>query len=114
VFTLPQQIAAVAYQNKRELYGILFKATAETLLAIAADPKRLGAEIGFFAVLHTWDLTCFIILIYTVSFPAVGSLRIAPSGFPARLDSFCPSGCSQGCFVACFWNICSKPLMPAN
>jgi len=54
VFTLPQQIATIAYQNKRELYGILFKATAETLLAIAADPKHLGAEIGFFAVLHTW------------------------------------------------------------
>jgi hypothetical protein len=54
VFTLPQQIAAVAYQNKRELYGILFKATAETLLTIAADPRHLGAEIGFFAVLHTW------------------------------------------------------------
>src|ERR1700730_6991961 len=54
VFTLPQQIAAVAYQNKRELYGILFKATAETLLTIAADPKHLGGEIGFFAVLHTW------------------------------------------------------------
>jgi hypothetical protein len=54
VFTLPQQIATIAYQNKREVYGILFKATAETLLAIAADPKHLGAEIGFFAVLHTW------------------------------------------------------------
>ena len=54
MFTLPQQIAAVAYQNKRELYGILFKATAETLLTIAADPKHLGTEIGFFAVLHTW------------------------------------------------------------
>ena len=54
VFTLPQQIATIAYQNKRELYGILFKATAQTLLAIAADPKHLGAEIGFFAVLHTW------------------------------------------------------------
>src|ERR1700736_4848701 len=54
VFTLPQQIATIAYQNKREVYGILFKATAEALLAIAADPKHLGAEIGFFAVLHTW------------------------------------------------------------
>jgi Putative transposase/Transposase zinc-binding domain len=54
VFTLPQQIAAIAYQNKRELYGILFRATAKTLLTIAADPKHLGAEIGFFAVLHTW------------------------------------------------------------
>src|SRR5260370_844318 len=54
VFTLPQQIATIAYQNKRELYSILFRATAQTLLTIAADPKHLGAEIGFFAVLHTW------------------------------------------------------------
>src|SRR5260370_5980178 len=54
VFTLPQQIATIAYQNKRELYGILFRAAAETLLTIAADPKHLSAEIGFFAVLHTW------------------------------------------------------------
>jgi hypothetical protein len=54
VFTLPQQIATMAYQNKRELYGILFRATAETLLTIAADPKHLGAKIGFFVVLHTW------------------------------------------------------------
>jgi len=57
VFTLPQQIATIAYQNKRELYGILFRATAQTLLTIAADPKHLGAEIGFFAVLHTWCQT---------------------------------------------------------
>ena len=47
VFTLPQQIATIAYQNKRELYGILFKATAETLLAIAADPKHLGQRSIF-------------------------------------------------------------------
>ena len=54
VFTLPEQIAAIAYQNKRAVYGILFRATAETLRTIAADPKHLGAEIGFFAVLHSW------------------------------------------------------------
>jgi hypothetical protein len=54
VFTLPEQIAGIAYQNKRELYGILFRAAAETLRTIAADSKHLGAEIGFFAVLHTW------------------------------------------------------------
>ena len=54
VFTLPEQIAAIAYQNKKVLYGILFRATAETLRTIAADPKHLGAEIGFFAVLHSW------------------------------------------------------------
>ena len=54
VFTVPEQIAAIAYQNKEEVYGILFRATAETLRTIAADPQHLGAEIGFFAVLHSW------------------------------------------------------------
>jgi hypothetical protein len=54
VFTVPEQIATIAYQNKRELYGILFRATAQTLLTIGADPKHLGAQIGFFTVLHTW------------------------------------------------------------
>ncbi len=54
VFTLPEPIAAIAYQNKALVYGLLFRATAETLRTIAADPKHLGAEIGFFAVLHTW------------------------------------------------------------
>src|SRR5215475_8515954 len=54
VFTVPEQIAAIAYQNKKVVYDILFRATAETLRTIAADPKHLGAEIGFFAVLHTW------------------------------------------------------------
>jgi hypothetical protein len=54
VFTVPEEIAAIAYQNKEVVYGILFQATAETLKTIAADPKHLGAEIGFFAVLHSW------------------------------------------------------------
>jgi hypothetical protein len=54
VFTLPEEIAAIAYQNKKVVYDILFRATSETLCTIAADPKHLGAEIGFFAVLHTW------------------------------------------------------------
>ncbi len=54
VFTLPAQIADIAYQNKAEIYGILFKAATETLITIAADPKHLGARIGITAVLHTW------------------------------------------------------------
>ena len=54
VFTVPEQIAAIALQNKKVVYGILFRATAETLLTIARDPKHLGAHIGYFAVLHTW------------------------------------------------------------
>jgi hypothetical protein len=54
VFTVPQEIADIAYQNKELVLGILFRITAETLRTIAADPKHLGAEIGFFAVLHSW------------------------------------------------------------
>ncbi len=54
VFTLPAEIAQIAYQNKAAVYGILFKAASETLLTIAADPKHLGARIGITAVLHTW------------------------------------------------------------
>ena len=48
VFTLPEQLSALALQNKRVIYDLLFRATSETLLEIAADPKRLGAKIGFF------------------------------------------------------------------
>ena len=54
VFTLPAAIADIAYQNKAVIYDLLFQATAETLRTIAADPKHLGARIGFTAVLHTW------------------------------------------------------------
>lgn len=54
VFTVPERIAQLALQNKRVLYKILFRAASETLLTIAADPKHLGAKIGFLAVLHTW------------------------------------------------------------
>jgi hypothetical protein len=57
VFTLPQVIAAIAHYNKGPVYNILFHAAAETLQTIAADPKHLGAELGFFAVLRTWGQT---------------------------------------------------------
>jgi hypothetical protein len=54
VFTLPGQIADIAYQNKAIIYDLLFKASAETLITIAADPRHLGARIGVLSVLHTW------------------------------------------------------------
>ena len=57
VFTLPASIARIAYQNKAVIYDLLFKASAETLLTIAADPKRLGAQIAITSVLHTWGST---------------------------------------------------------
>jgi len=57
VFTVPDPIAVIASHNKPVVYGMLFRAVAETLRTIAADPQHLGAEIGFFAVLHTWGST---------------------------------------------------------
>ena len=55
VFTLPRELASLALQNKQLIYSLLFQASAETLLEIARDPRHLGAEIGFFSVLHTWN-----------------------------------------------------------
>ena len=57
MFTLPAQIADIAYQNKAVIYDLLFKASAETMITIAADPKHLGARIGLTSVLHTWGST---------------------------------------------------------
>jgi hypothetical protein len=57
VFTLPAELAALALQNKRQMYDLLFRATADTLQSIAADPQHLGAQIGFFCVLHSWGQT---------------------------------------------------------
>jgi hypothetical protein len=55
VFTLPHRLAPLALQNKKVLYDLLFRASAETLLEVARDPRHLGAKIGFFTVLHTWS-----------------------------------------------------------
>src|ERR1035438_3786889 len=54
VFTLPHELSALTLQNKKALYDLLFRASAATLLEVAADPKHLGADIGFLSVLHTW------------------------------------------------------------
>ena len=55
VFTLPRELAPLVLQNKKVLFNLLFHASAETLLEVARDPRHLGAEIGFFSVLHSWD-----------------------------------------------------------
>jgi hypothetical protein len=55
VFTLPRELAPIALQNKKIIFNLLFRSSAETLLEIAHDPRHLGAEIGFFSVLHTWN-----------------------------------------------------------
>lgn len=55
VFTLPRELAPIALQNKKVVFNLLFRSSAETLLEVARDPRHLGAEIGFFSVLHTWN-----------------------------------------------------------
>jgi hypothetical protein len=90
VFTLPQEIAALAYQNKETVYGILFRATAETLRTIAADPQPLGAAIGFLAVLHSWGSN---LLFHPHLHGVVPGGGIAPDGqhwVACRPDFFLP------------------------
>ena len=82
VFTVPEEIAAIAYQNKEVVYNILFRATAETLRTIAADPKHLGAEIGFFAVLHTWGSNLLHHPHLHCVSPVAASRPTAPTGSP--------------------------------
>jgi hypothetical protein len=55
VFTLPGALAPIARQNTRLIYNLLFRCVSETLLTMGRDPSRLGAQLGFLAVLHTWD-----------------------------------------------------------
>jgi hypothetical protein len=55
VFTLPRELAPITLQNKKVIFSLLFHSSAETLLEVARDPRHLGAEIGFFSVLHTWN-----------------------------------------------------------
>jgi len=110
VFTLPEEIAAIAYQNKEVVYDILFRATSETLRTIAADPKHLGAEIGFFAVLHSWGQN---LLFHPHLHCVVPGGGLSPEGdrwISCRPGaSSCPCACSRACFAAYFWSSCSRP-----
>jgi hypothetical protein len=90
VFTLPTEIAAITFHNKAVVYAILFKAAAETLRTIAADPKHLGAEIGHIAVLHSWGQT----LTYHPHLHC-----IVPGGGPS-LDGTRWIACRPGFFLA--------------
>ena len=89
VFTLPHELAPLALQNPRVIYGILFRAVAESLLEMAADPKRLGARIGFLAVLHTWTQRLEHHPHVHLQCPPADYLRTGRNGsHPARKSSF--------------------------
>src|SRR4051794_8998731 len=97
VFTLPPPAAEIAFQNKAVVYAVLFKAAAETLRTIAADPRHLGAEIGVVAVLHTWARPCTTIRTSIASSRAVAPHRTARAGSAAGPGSSCRFACSRGC-----------------
>ena len=94
VFTLPEEIAAIAYQNKEVVYDILFRAASETLRTIAADPKHLGAEIGFFAVLHSLGQNLLLHPHLHCVVPGGGPHPTATAGSPAgRASSYLCACC---------------------
>lgn len=107
VFTVPEPIAAIAFQNKRVVYDILLQATADTLRTVDADSRHLGATLGFIAILHTWGQT-----LVTASSPAGVSRWTVSAGSPADPGSSCPSGCSRAYSGDCFSRACNMPPTP--
>ena len=115
VYTLPAPITDLAYTNKAVIYDILFKASAEATLTIAADRKRLGAKVGITSVLHTWgSASCrrrasgtmthhpHVHLIVRpcgawLRHDAAGCRRTDRSGSPADRSSSCPCVCCRAC-----------------
>jgi len=87
---VPQDVAAIAVQNKAPVYNLLFRATAETLRIIAADPRHLGAELGFFAVLHTWGQTLVAHPHLHCVIPGGGLSPDGTQWVPCRRDFFLP------------------------
>jgi hypothetical protein len=81
VFSVPHTLVPLIWQNKKILFSLLFEATAATLLEVAANPKHLGAEIGFFSILHTWGRRCNSIPTFTASCRAAAYRQITWVGF---------------------------------
>ena len=90
VFTVPHELNVLALQNPREFYDLLFTASAQTLLEVAADPRHLGAEIGAISILHTWGKTSCCIRT-SLRYPGGRSPRTTPAGSAPVILSFCRS-----------------------
>src|SRR6516225_3683643 len=107
VFTLPRRLAPLVLQNKKILYDLLFRISAETLLEVACDPRHLGAEIGFFSVLHTWSQQLKIHPHVHCVAPA--SRLIVPVGFAQGKITFSPKRCCGKSFAASSSTRSSRP-----
>ena len=87
VFTVPESLAMLILQNAQLVYGLLFRAVSQTLLEIAADPRHLGAQIGFLAVLHSWSQNLLHHPHIHCVVPAGGLHQTDPAGSPAAGSS---------------------------
>jgi len=109
VFTLPSRLAPLALQNKKVLYNLLFRASAETLLEVARDPRHLGAEIGFFSVLHTWSQRLGLHPHVHCVVPAGGLSFDHQRWVKSHDRSFFPSTCCVEFSAASSWPVCGRP-----
>jgi len=114
VFTLPAAIGDIAYQNKAVIYDLMFKASAETMITIAADPEHLGARIGVTSVLHTWGSALTPHPHVHMIVRGGGISLDGQTGFPAGRASSCRCACSRGCSAGCFWKSSSPPMPPGS
>src|ERR1700693_1640695 len=113
VFTLPGPIADIAYQNKSVIYDLFFKAAAETILTIAADPKHLGARIGITAVLHTWGSALTHHPHLHMIVPGGGIALDRQRWVSCRPAFFLPVRVSHGCFAGGFSRCSPQRVRPA-
>lgn len=114
VFTIPEELARIAFHNKEVVYGILFRTASETLLTIARDPKHLGAGIGFFGILHTWGQNLLHHPHVHFVVPGEASPQITSAGFPANPVSFFPYACCQNSSAASFSELCAMPSLSGS
>ena len=107
VFTLPRQLAPVVLQNKKVIYDLLFRASAETLLEVARDPRHLGAEIGFFSVLHTPR--------HPPGIKRSGSIPISIVWCPPEVSrSITPAGCTRRTTTSCPKRYCVRSSVASS
>src|SRR5882672_6186601 len=114
VFPLPHELLSLALQNKKVIYDLLFRTSAETLLEIARNPKHLGAEIGFFSVLHTWNQKLQLTRMSIAWCRPVGRHSTTPTGSAHTTRSFFPSKCSGVFFAASLLRLSNAPSRMAS
>jgi hypothetical protein len=112
VFTLPAAIGDIAYENKDVIYDLLFKAAAETLTTIAADPKHLGARVGITSVLHSWGSAMTHHPHVHMIVPGGGISLDGERWVACRPGFFLPCAYSRACSAGYSWRGCSPHTRP--